>query len=173
MPKLDTTEITLILRSKEVFFATYVGGSMTVQRPQAPWFICHQANKGVIARYHLDTVEIDSQLAALRAAGADGVSLSPWLMQGAPALGTADEYLDWVNGALVPQMQANLTNLLAKIKSVGFNFVLVAPQFYGQHDFRQWAAFDNGLYGQNWNFIASLPAMCDAAGLPYLMDVCA
>lgn len=150
---------------------------MIAARPQAPYFIEHEAGKGVVARYHLDTAEIESQLAALRAAGADGISLSLWLMQSAGSLGAGDEYLEWSGGALIPQMQANLVNLLKSIKTHGFNWVQIAVEFYGPNDPREnpWPSGDLSqappYYAENWAFLSALPALCDAAGLPYLIDV--
>lgn len=146
---------------------------MLTQRPAAPYFINHAPGMGVIARYHLDKATIDSQLASIRTA-TDGISLSLWLMKGAVALGAGDQYLDWSGGQLTPQMQANLINLLASIKTRGFNWVQIAPQFYGANDPRQqaWVDPQPSYYVENWQFIASLPAMCEAAGLEYLIDVC-
>jgi hypothetical protein len=154
---------------------------VTAAHPQAPYLLYYQLGKSVIARYHIDTAEIDAKAAELRAAGADGFSLSLWLQKDAVALGASDTFLDWDGaGNLAPQMQANLVAFLGKMKSLGFNFVQLAPQFYGENDFRQWGKNPDGslLFKQdkangNWNFLASLPGLCQAAGLDYLIDGCA
>lgn len=154
---------------------------MTAAYPQAPYLICIQQGKHVIARYHLDTAEIDAAAAKLLAAGADGLSLSLWLRKNAVALGLGDQYLDWDGmGALVPQMQANLVAFLASMKRIGFNFVQIVPQFYGPNDFRQWGKNPDGslVFKQaeangNWTLVVLLAALCQAAGLNYLIDGCA
>lgn len=141
---------------------------MIASRPQAPFFINHQPDKGVIARYHLDTAEINSQLATLRSNGADGISLSLMLWDG---IGDNDLYLDWYAGALLPQPQANFTNLLKRIKALGFNWVQLSLEFWNNHDPRK-NPFTESLYDGNWFFISSLPALLDSIGLPYLIDAC-
>ena len=152
---------------------------MTAQCSQAPYFIEHQPGKGTIARYHLDTAEITDCLAAIRAGGADGISLSLWLMKNAVALGAGDTYLDWDGaGNLTLQMQTNLENLLAAIKAAGFNWVQLAPTFWNENDPRKnpWPSMDLAgappYYTGNWLFLGSLPALCTAAGLAYIIDVC-
>lgn len=136
----------------------------------APYFICHEQGKGVIARYNSDTAEIEAQLAALRASGADGISLSPWLMPGADN----QLFLDWSSGQLAAQNQSNLLALISSIKMHGFNWIQVAPQFYGvANDFRQWMQWDEARYLENRKFIFSLSDWLLASGLPYLIDACA
>src|SRR5690242_12528757 len=105
---------------------------------QAPYLIEHAPGMGSIARYHLDSAQVDARLALLRAAGADGISLSLWLRKNAVALGLADTYLEWSGGQLAPLMLQNLVGVLASIKRHGFNFVQLAPQFYAENDFRKW-----------------------------------
>jgi hypothetical protein len=145
---------------------------LTAARPFAPYFISHAPGKGVVARYHLDQAVIDGQLADLRAAGADGISLSLWLYAG---VGVNDQFLDWSGGQLAPQMQANLVALLERIKAYGFSWVQIVPQFYGVNDFRNaWTAdFMTTRYPENSGFLFSLPALLNSIGLPYLIDLCA
>jgi len=145
---------------------------MTIHRPQAPYFNWYATGKSPIPRYHLDQPIIDAQLDALLAVGADGISLSPLLMENAASLGMSDEFIDWRDGALTPQMEQNLELLLRRIKSKGFNFVQIAPQFYGPNDFRKWPVFNEGRYQHNWNFIFRLWNFLRQIRLPFLIDAC-
>lgn len=144
---------------------------MVASRPQAPYLICHQSGKGVVARYHLDTGEIVRLVQALKTAGADGISLSLWLMKNAVNLGASDLYLDWANGQLSEPCRSNLLNLLAWIKAVGFHFVQVAVEFYNENDPRQ-KPFTEQMYAENWIFLDWLRHELDGIGMPYLLDAC-
>jgi hypothetical protein len=146
---------------------------LTTAYRQAPYFIFHAPGKGAIARYHLDTAVIESQLSNLRDSGADGISLSLWLMKDVVKLGMSDTFLDWNGGQLTTQMQFNLTEIFASLKSHGFNWVQIVPQFYGPNDFRQWPSWNETLYLENKNFLFGLPDLLNQAGLPYLIDLCA
>lgn len=144
---------------------------MVASRPQAPYLITHQSGKGVIARYHLDTAEIARQVTAFKTAGADGISLSLWLMKNAKDLGTSDLYLDWANGQLSDQCRSNLLSLLAWIRVSGFHFVQVAVEFYNENDPRL-NPFSEQLYSENWIFLDWLRHVLDETGIPYLLDPC-
>jgi len=95
------------------------------------------------------------------------------LMENATALGMTDQFIDWRDGQLTLQMEQNLELFLRRIKDKGFNFVQIAPQFYGPNDFRQWPVWNETRYQQNWNFIFRLWNFLRKIGLPFLIDVCA
>lgn len=139
---------------------------MIASRPQAPFFINHEPNKGVIARYHLDAAKINSQLETLREA--DGISLSLMLWDG---IGPNDLFLDWNAGVLAPQPRANFEALLKQIKAQGFNWVQLSIEFWNNYDPRK-NSFTAALYDWNQAFLFSLPALLDSVGLPYLIDAC-
>lgn len=142
---------------------------MTTQSPQAPWFIECEPGKGVIARYNTDDAEriIAPTLNALHTAG-DGISLSPWLMQGATTNGAGDAFLDWdpSTGRLVPAMEDNLIELLGDIRTLGFNWVQVAPQFYAP-DPRK-VGMD--AFGPCWLFMSWLHDQLQKMRMPFLID---
>lgn len=136
---------------------------------QSPYFIEHEQGKGVIARFHLDTAEITTQLSALRSAGADGISLSPWLMQGAVANGAGDSFLDWdpSTGRLAAQAESNFLSLLHLIAQSGFHFIQVAPQFYAPDPRKVGlSAFTACALFMDW-----LTGYLDSLRIPYLIDL--
>lgn len=133
----------------------------------APYLIFHAPGQGAIARYHLDKAQIDGILDDLHGSGAEGISLSPWVMQDARKLGTDGQFLDWWGDS---QAQANFANLLLTIKEKGFNFVQVAPQFYGATNPRE-VGFDQS-FQPNWNAIVGMTYACQSSGLDWLIDVC-
>lgn len=145
---------------------------MTTQSSQAPWLIECEPGKGVIARYATDDAEriITPTLSKMHADGADGISLSPWLMQGAVANGAGDAFLDWnpATGRLVPEMEDNLIELLGDIRTLGFNWVQIAPQFYSP-DPRK-VGMD--AFQPCWLFIAWLHQQLQSMRMPFLIDAC-
>lgn len=151
---------------------------MLTQHSAAPYLICHAPGRGVIARFHQDETDILNVVDRLIKGGSDGISLSPWLMRNARASGAGDTFLDWQDGELLLDVQQNLARLLKALKQRGINWVQIAPQFYGPNDPREnaWPSGDIAqappYYAENWQFLASLPAVFDAAGLHYLIDIC-
>lgn len=126
---------------------------------------------GVVAQYHIPTSRaiIDSQMAQMRASGMASIGLPLLLMSGA----SDGLYIDWSGGWFAPQMAANFEALLATIKSLGFRFVLVAPQFWGAHNFREWTTWNDNLTSEIWNFLANMYGALGACGMDFFLDLCA
>lgn len=107
---------------------------MLTQRGPAPYLIDYAPGRGAIARFDQDYDQIATVLDMLKAGGADGISLSPWLWEG---IGDNDQYLDWypTTGALGFQAETNLLALLREIAK-RFSWIQVAPQFYDPNPLR-------------------------------------
>ena len=133
----------------------------------APYLIEHELGKGAIARYHLDQPAVDGALVSLRN-DTDGISLSPWLMQGADTLGAADTFLNWIPaaGRLTPLMESNFLRILTKIVSLNYRWIQVAPQFYAPDPRKVGMdAFDPA-----WLFISWLYQTLDGLRIPFIID---
>lgn len=81
------------------------------------------------------------------------------------------------NGALLPDHQSNLIQLLQVIRQTGFNELVFRFATQGASDPRVWAAWDEAAYTKNRNFITSTKSIIDstlATGAPrvvYDLDV--
>lgn len=141
---------------------------MLTQSLAAPYLVWHQAGKGAVARYHLDTVEINGILENLRT-GTDGISLNLMLKQGA---GADDVFLDWTpDGRLVGQAEANLLGVFTQLKQLQYRWIFIELEFWDQNDPRE-NSFTPALYDPNWFFITWLAGTLNLFGIPWMMDPC-
>jgi hypothetical protein len=78
--------------------------------------------------------------------------------------------MDSSGGDLSQQNRRNLAGLLAAIKAAGFEQVEVAFHPEGPA-IRDWRAWDQARYWENWQLIRHLRPIIRAAGLPYRIDL--
>ncbi len=129
-------------------------------------------NYGVIAQYHTATATIGSQLQSMFNGGQRRLRI-PILFRNL-GLGGPDSdgaNLNSAGGYLTPQMIANLTSLLTKIKQVGFEEVVVSFHPQAENNPTSWAMWEEDIYQENWNLIVGLHPIIANAGIPYLIDL--
>jgi hypothetical protein len=127
---------------------------------------------GVIAEYHLAKVEIDGMLETMYKNGQRRLRLPICHTNG----GNDGVELDSAGGGPSWQNAQNLVHLLDKIKSVGFEELLVAFMPGGVNG--SWITSGDGWnengpggYQENWNFICAVKSLVDAAGIPVRYDL--
>ena len=106
----------------------------------------------------------------MRANGMKSLGLPMLMMQGA----TDGPFIDWQGGQLTVQDAKNLQAFIGWAKSIGFDYFLVAPQFYAEHDLRQ-SAFEANketLYGDNFRLFLQLKSILDGEGVEAIYDLC-
>jgi hypothetical protein len=142
----------------------------TARYPGGSNYISHDLVNSVVSRYHLDESVIKSQLTQMRAAGMKSLGLPLLMAQGA----TGGPFIDWSAGALAPQNGLNLQALVRFARSIGFDYFLVAPQFYNEHDFRkpEFEANKEALYVENMGLITHVKAIMGTEGADTLYDLC-
>ncbi len=141
---------------------------------------CNRDPYGVVAQYHIDKPTIDAQLADMYANGQRRLRLMIYHWDGhtfqngvsvaynGPASGTL---LDAPSGELSQQSQDNLANLLASIKSHGFEEVEVAMGPQGANNVGTWPQWEEEYYEQNWKALVRVRSIVVASGMGYRLDL--
>ena len=118
--------------------------------------------KPVIGTYHMGPTTVRAQLKQMVQAGQRKIALMIWydtLPPGTGVNGVFGHVVHNNNGALVPQHQANLKNVLADIACQGYNEVQLRFAGQGKADPGGWTAWDEGIYQANWNLVYSVTAL--------------
>jgi hypothetical protein len=129
---------------------------------------CNREPYGVVANYHTAKAQIDAALQSLYNAGQRRLRLPIFHGRGLNT-GTV---MDSSSGNLSPQHRANLTNLLATIRAIGFVELEVSFHPVGAiNDPAQWGVFVESYYQENWNLIYNLHPIIQNAGIHYRIDL--
>lgn len=140
---------------------------------------CVAEPQAVLTDYHLPDVrsQVVDTLAAMRAAGQRRVSVIIFHAHGDNSNpdGTVNELvLDSTGGTLAKTYLYNLRDLLADIRSGGFEEVLLrfAPQWINNpQDWKDNGGFNEALFAENWSVIQQVRPYVVAAGIPYRIDL--
>jgi hypothetical protein len=125
-----------------------------------------------VASYHMPQFQAktDTILTQFIQSGMSVLALPLLFMEKPPIPNTF--WIDWSNGTIAPQMCTNLGNLLDKWKSLGGTKVLLEPQWYNEHDFRQWTSWQETLYGHIWLALCAFRSIAYASKLRIDIDLC-
>ncbi len=132
---------------------------------------CTREPYGVIYNYNTAAASINAQLMQMFNSGQRSIKLPIYFAHGI----SDGTIMDSTGGNLAPQFRTNLTNLLAEIKKIGFNFVEVG--FYAQgenavlNNTTNWSTFNEPVFQETWNLIYNLHPIIAGAGIPYLIDL--
>jgi hypothetical protein len=131
---------------------------------------CRPNNYTVIANYGAHKAEIDSELQQMYKDGQRSIGLTMWFMHGGHG-----STMDSSTGDLAPEGKANLRNLLATVKSVGFEHVKFnfAPEGdnYPFSGGSEWPNWRDDMYQEDLNVLKTVHAILAASGLPYVIQL--
>lgn len=132
---------------------------------------CTREPYGVVYNYNTATATINAQLQQMYNAGQRRIKVPIYFGHGLNT-GTV---MDSTGGALQPQFMANLTNLLAEIKAIGFQEVEIGMYPVGENavlnNMTNWSTWNEPLFQETWNLIYNLHPIFAASGIPYQIDL--
>lgn len=132
---------------------------------------CTREPYGVIYNYNTATAFINSQLQQMYNAGQRRIKIPIYFGHGLNT-GTV---MDSAGGNLHPQFRMNLTNLLAEIKSIGFQEADIGMYPVGENvvlnNMTNWSTWNEALFQETWNLIYNLRPIFVASGIPYKIDL--
>ena len=85
--------------------------------------------------------------------------------------GYSCQYLTTPGGVMPNRFRNNLTNLLATIRRIGFEEIIVSYFPLGPNFPNNWTSWQEDIYQDNWNLIQNTRPIVAAAGIPYLLDL--
>lgn len=135
---------------------------------------CDREPYGLVATYHhmiaggTVRARAQQQLAAMRAAGQERLSLGIYFHHGAP--GMAGTLVDSSSPAHIAQAVTNVGQLLTDVRAAGFREVLFRFFPVGAISPSD-AGFNPALIDEYWNLIVAVRPALVAAGLPYRIDL--
>ncbi|MCK7594783.1 hypothetical protein [Pseudomarimonas salicorniae] len=137
---------------------------------------CEREPFGIIANYHLPGVRtrVLKQLAGLRAAGQDRISVSLYHQRSpiaSPDGRVTGTVLDSTGGRLHPQMEQNLLDYLLDLRFAAFSEVIFRYHPQGANDVRNEDGWNDSLRDENWSLIRSIEPLLTGAGLRHRTDL--
>jgi hypothetical protein len=166
----------------EIAGSNYVMWDVSAYLADTSQWYAPLALKPVIGTYHLAPQTVRSQLADMKSKGQKQIALMLWYM---PIGASTDADGDGVYGHVVdsslaqlrPQHKDNLVALLSDIRCAGFNKLYFRFATQGPADASGWAAWDEAMFQQNWNFIHNTRTLVDgemaASGVEVVFDLSA
>ena len=128
---------------------------------------CDREPYGVIDRFDTARDTITAQLSQMYDAGQRRLRIGIFHQHG-PDSGTV---MDSSTGDLSPVDRQQLVELLAAVKSAGFQEIEVAFLPIGADDPHDWWGMSESSYQEDWGVISRLHPLIAAAGLPYRIDL--
>jgi hypothetical protein len=129
---------------------------------------CNRETYGVVYNYDTATATIKSQLQAMYSNGQRRLRIPIYHGRGSFTPGTI---MDSTGGALAPRFLNNLTNLLAEIKSVGFEEIEVSFNPQGANLPVNWTSYSSDYFTENWELIQTLHPIIAGSGIKYHIDL--
>lgn len=81
------------------------------------------------------------------------------------------QYLVTPGGVLPGRFMNNLTNLVATIRRIGYEEIIVSYFIQGANSPVNWTEWEGDLYQDNWSLIQNTRPIIAAVGIPYLLDL--
>lgn len=128
---------------------------------------CYREPYGVVFNYDTATDTINTQLQEMYNNGQRRLRIPIFHARG----NNSGSIMDSTGGNLAPRFRANLANLLAAIKAVGFVELEVSFNPEGANDPTKWTTFSTDYYQENWSLIQNLHPIVAGAGIPYHIDL--
>jgi hypothetical protein len=152
-------------------FATGRGGSSYLYYQQTSCAFVDREPYGVVYNYDVATAMINSQLQAMYDNGQRRVKLPIYFGHGL-STGTV---MDSTGGNLPQRFRDNLTNLLARIRQIGFEEIEIGFYSQGQNlipnSLTDWSTWNEPLFDETYNLIVTLRPIVVNSGLLYRIDL--
>jgi hypothetical protein len=131
---------------------------------------CSRNGSGVIPNYDTQKALIDAQLQTMYRNGQRSIGLNLFFMHGGKNV-----VLDSTGGDIAPKYKQNLAALLATIKKIGFENVLIkfAPQGMNHpwNSGHEWPEWHEDMYQEHLSLIKNLHPIFVASGVHYMIDL--
>jgi hypothetical protein len=128
---------------------------------------CDRERYGTVDSFDRGRDTITTQLRQMHDAGQRRLRIGIFHQHG-PDTGTV---MDSSTGDLSPADRRQLTELLAAVKTAGFQEIEVAFHPQGDDSPQDWDAMNDEAYQEDWSLIAKLHPLIVAAGIPYRIDL--
>ncbi|WP_432119784.1 hypothetical protein [Streptomyces sp. bgisy032] len=128
---------------------------------------CEREPYGVVNSYDKAPDVIERQVTQMARAGQKRLRIPVYHHRGQDS-GTV---MDSTGGRLDAANVRNLSALLRTVKSAGFEAVEVGFFPQDANDPTGWAAFDQGLYEENWGIVRQVRSVVARSGLAYTLDL--
>ncbi|GAA3440326.1 hypothetical protein [Kutzneria kofuensis] len=128
---------------------------------------CDREAYGTVDSFDRGRDTITTQLRQMYDAGQRRLRIGIFHQHG-PDSGTV---MDSSTGDLSPVDRQQLVDLLAAVKSAGFQEIELAFHPQGADDPHNWDAMDDSAYQEDWGVISKLHPLIAAAGIPYRIDL--
>ncbi len=128
---------------------------------------CSREPYGAIYNYNTAAATINSQLQLMYFNGQRRLRIPIYFARGI----NSGTIMDSTGGNLASQFQTNLANLLAAIKTTGFEEIEVGFFPQSANNPVQWTAFSDDYFQENWTLIQNLRPIVVASGIPYHLDL--
>src|SRR5215510_9515105 len=126
---------------------------------------------GIVVNYHLAKAETDRQLQAIYDSGQRRLRLVLWFATKVDPWDAGWVVSSGPNNMLDTQTASNFVNLLTKMKTIGFEHVIVAFAPWADNYAGNWTAWNDYLFEADWNFINNTRQLIRSVGIPYLIDL--